>query len=149
MYSYQSLLTARNLASLDIHNVLTEKFYSHFPFSHFVYIHFVYSHFIFYFDNFSHSVYSHIPISSTGCIQPTQNHNDDIDLYYTFCSENITIWQSNLSRPRSDIRKLVWFYPAGVPISLIIQSQLFCMENMAIRQIKPSRHRSDLRMYHY
>ena len=77
-------------------------------------------------------------------MQSTHDHNGGINLYFIFCTENMAIRQSNQCRPRSGLRKLVWFYAAGVFLSLIIHSHIFCMENMAIRQIKQSRHRSDL-----
>ena len=43
--------------------------------------------------------------------------------------------------------EIVWLYPFGVPIFLIIHPHLFCMKSMAIRQINQCR--SDLRMYQY
>ena len=46
-------------------------------------------------------------------------------VYYIFCMKNMEIRQSNQCRPRSDLRKLVWFYPVGVPVSLIIYPHLF------------------------
>ena len=120
-----------------------------------VYSRFVYSHIVYYLTIYpilSHSHF-HIPISFTGGIftpmQPTQDHNGDINLCYIFCRENMAVRQSNQYRPRLHLRKFVWYYPAGVPVSHIIHSHLFCIESMAIRQIKQPRQRSDLRMYHY
>ena len=77
-------------------------------YSHFVYSCFIYSHFVYYFDRFSHFIYSHIPILSAEdvftFIQPTQDHNGGINLYYTciFYMENMVIGQSSQCRARSD-----------------------------------------------
>ena len=74
------------------------------------------------FDNFSHFVYSQIPISSAeGIFTPMQpeDHSGSVNLYYIFCIENMEI--RNQCRPRSDINRLVWFYLFGGLVSLISQ----------------------------
>ena len=95
----------------------------------------------------SRFVYSHILISSTGGTytptQPTEDRIGGINLYILYGT------QSNKCRPRSDLRKLVWFYSVCVPISLIIFPHLFCIESIAIQHINKCNFRTDLRMYQY
>ena len=46
-------------------------------------------------------------------------------IFIMWCREIMSVGQNNQCRQRLDLRKLVGFYPVGVPISLITYSHLF------------------------
>ena len=75
-------------------------------------------------------------------MQPSQDPNRGINLYYKICMENLVIRQGNQCRPGSD-KEFIWFCHVCVPVLLISHPHLFCKENMAVRRINQCRPRSD------